>query len=78
MKMLSRCLLVACLLATSGCISATLVANTKATTRYDRKTKKDESVPGHPALYALLPLSIPLDIVTLPFQPFFLMGVGGH
>ena len=68
MKRLTPFILAGCLLATSGCISAHVVnKKAKPHVEYDEKKKETVEVAGQPAYYALLPLTIPADIVASPF-----------
>jgi hypothetical protein len=72
MKLLSTILLVFALFGGSGCISGTLVkqkAKDHTTWHWNEQTSEHhaETVPGQPAYYALLPLTIPADIVASPF-----------
>ena len=64
-----RVLLLLCLLMTSSCMTAKVLDkagyyNERATT----EPNKEETVRRSPGYYALLPLSIPADIATSPFQ----------
>ena len=68
MKSLFQNLLILFLLASSGCMTAKVVEKAKPEQRWNSETKERETQPGHPGYYALLPLSIPADIVTSPFQ----------
>jgi hypothetical protein len=68
MKLFAPLFLTLCLLTTSGCISAHVVNNmAKAHVEYDDKKKESVDVAAQPAYYALLPLTIPADIVASPF-----------
>jgi len=67
--------LAATMVATSGCISTHVVKHkAKAHTEYDPATDVHNSVEGQPGFYALLPLTLPADIATYPFQLIFFGG----
>jgi hypothetical protein len=53
----------------TGCATNYVTDKAKPQTQYDEKQKKDVVLAkGQPAYYALLPVSIPVDIVTFPVQ----------
>lgn len=57
------------LFATSGCISSYVVQRkAKPHLDYDPAEQKTKEVPGKPAYYTLLPLTIAADAATCPFQ----------
>jgi hypothetical protein len=68
MKSVKRLLLQSCLLGFTGC-APTLVV-TKATESRGWHEKEGEMVQGpvHWEYYCLLPLTVPWDMATLPFQ----------
>jgi len=68
MKSLIAGLLSASLFLNTGCMTHAVVEKARPTQKLNPKTKNEEIIPGHSGYYALLPLSIPADIVTLPFQ----------
>ena len=60
------------LLAASGCVSTHLVNDkAKAHWEHDPEADVDRQVPGQPAYYALLPLTVVADLATGPFQMIF-------
>jgi hypothetical protein len=78
MKALTVLLLAGSLLMT-GCISATMV-NHKAKPFHEWDKERNEMVdtPGQPAYYALLPVTVPLDIVLSPFMlPIYIQYLSG-
>ena len=53
----------------SGCISTHLVRDkAQAHVEYDQEDEQLKEVNGKPGYYALLPLTVAGDVVTLPFQ----------
>src|SRR5512142_1630005 len=65
----SSVLLALVLLATSGCMSASLITGKAMThNETDPETQQDKQVQGQPAYYALLPLTVAGDVATSPFQ----------
>jgi hypothetical protein len=53
----------------SGCATNYVVAwKARPHFEFDKQQQQDVHVAGHPAYYALLPLSVPFDIVTSPIQ----------
>ncbi len=82
MKSLLSFLLIAALSTSTGCITATAVEKAEPKQRRNTETKEVETIPGHPCYYALLPLSIPADIATSPFQliglMFYAFTMQGH
>ena len=68
MKSLSMCSLLIFLLFGSGCMTAKVVEKAKPAEQWNSETKETETKPGQPGYYAILPLSIPADIATSPFQ----------
>ncbi len=68
MKTLSRFLLLALLLLGSGCFPLTQMVKERAEddTRRNKKTQEWEEIPGNPAYYALLPLTVPADMALTP------------
>lgn len=68
MNSLLKCLLIASLCANSGCITGQVLREAQPKEKYNSETKRTETIPGHDAYYALLPLSIPADIATSPLQ----------
>jgi hypothetical protein len=68
MKFLLTCLFLALLFTSTGCITSTAIDKAKPEPRWNPETKKTEPLPEQPGYYALLPLTIPADVVTSPFQ----------
>ena|ERR1700744_5681640 len=61
--------LVLCTLLSASCATNYVTDKAKPQTQYDEKQKQDVVIKkGHPAFYALLPLSVPVDVVTFPVQ----------
>jgi hypothetical protein len=57
------------LLLTGGCATHyTVEWKAKPHVEWDETTQQNVDVPGKPAYYALLPLTVPFDIVTAPIQ----------
>ena len=58
----------------SGCITAHCVQE-KAMSHetFDVETREDKFVPGRPGYYALLPLTVAVDLATAPFQLVYFM-----
>lgn len=57
------------LLLTSGCATQyTVEWKAKPHVEWDEATRQNLDVPGKPAYYALLPLTVPFDIATAPVQ----------
>ena len=62
---------------TTGCATHTITEfRIKRHHADDERTNVSVQVPGNPAYYALLPLSIPFDLATGPFQLAYLFLVG--
>ena len=62
-----RCLLLAATSASLvGCVTGSTIARAKGYTYQDEKGEEVELKPA-PALYALVPLTVPADIVIFPF-----------
>jgi hypothetical protein len=75
MNRISPFLVAVAMVATSGCISTHMVKNkAQPHAEYDPTTERHRLVDGQPGYYALLPLSIPADIATYPFQLIFFAG----
>src|SRR5438105_1273054 len=69
MKHLAELLLAGYMVFTSGCATNYVVEwKAKPHRKFDKQTEHDVEVAGHPAYYVLLPVTIPLDIVTAPVQ----------
>ena len=69
------CLLFGCLIACGGCASNYVVEwKAKTHTEWDKVQEHNIDVPGQPAYYALLPISVPFDIVTSPIQLIVLLS----
>ena len=68
MKAVRSLLLLALLLAMSGCMTYSTVQRAKG--EHNVVTGHSPTEP-HPGYYALLPLAVPADIATSPFQLFF-------
>jgi len=74
MKWFSQLLLAGWLVFTSGCATNYVVAwKAKPHREFDKTKGHDVEVAGRPAYYALLPLTIPFDIVTSPVQFCYLL-----
>ena len=57
------------LLFTSGCATNHVVEwKAKSHVEWDKATEQNIEVAGKPAYYALLPLTVPFDVVTSPIQ----------
>ena len=78
MRSLCNCLLLACLLTGSGCLTSKVVEKAKDQQQWDSETKEQETVPGHPTYYALVPLTVLVDIPTLPFIFLYSVIFPGH
>jgi C4-dicarboxylate transporter len=76
MKVPRLVLLVLLLVITNGCFTTHYVVEWKAKrhVEFDEKNSENVEVPGRPIYYALLPLTIPVDIVTAPIQFGILMA----
>ena len=62
-------LLAGCWGVTSGCFTNHVVVwKAKPHREFDPAQKRDVEVAGQPGYYALVPLTVPLDIVTSPIQ----------
>ena len=58
-----------CLLLTSGCATNHIVEwKAKSHVEWDKANGQNMEVAGKPAYYALLPLTVPFDVVTAPIQ----------
>ena len=58
-----------CLLITSGCATNYVVEwKAKPHVEWDQASEQNLEVAGKPAYYALLPLTVPFDVVTSPIQ----------
>jgi len=75
MKTIQFFLLLAILLGASGCISYTAVGKAKGRPNaslfqdvFDESNRTAPKSDPHPSYYALLPITVPLDAATLPFQ----------
>lgn len=78
MKPLLNCLLMTFVFTSSGCITSKVVEKAKDQERWNPEIKKSEKVPGHPGYYALVPLTIPMDIPLLPFVFVYSLAFPGH
>lgn len=68
-------LLFGCLIACGGCASNYVVEwKARTHTEWDKVQEHNVEVPGQPAYYALLPISVPFDIVTSPIQLIVLLS----
>jgi hypothetical protein len=57
------------LLLTSGCATNHVVEwKAKSHVEWDKASEQNVEVAGEPAYYALLPLTVPFDVVTSPIQ----------
>jgi hypothetical protein len=70
MKTIGTLLLVAILISSNGCVTYCTVQNAKGVPTGATEPKPVKPEP-HPAYYLLLPLTIPIDIVTSPIQGVF-------
>jgi uncharacterized protein YceK len=68
----------ALLVGSSGCITMVTADHAKAKTHEDDKGNVIVDKKSQPAYYALMPLTVPADIVTLPFQAVYLYIVLGR
>lgn len=57
----------------AGCVTGTTITRAKGYTYKDEKGQQVEVKPA-PALYALVPLTVPADIVIYPFWCFWGWG----
>ena len=71
-------LLIGCSVACSGCLTSKVVEKAKDQQQWNAETKEQETVPGHAAYYALMPLTVPVDIPTLPFVFIYSIAFPGH
>ena len=71
-------LLLGCSIACSGCLTSKVVEKAKDQQQWNAETKEQETVAGHPAYYALVPLTVPVDIPTLPFIFIYSIAFPGH
>lgn len=69
-------LILICLLSLCGCVTQNVCDAAKADQRHDDKLDKDVG-PVHWGYYCLLPLSVPVDVVTSPFQLIWFEGMKG-
>ena len=53
-------LLIGCSVACSGCLTSKVVEKAKDQQQWNAETKEQETVPGHAAYYALMPLTVPV------------------
>jgi hypothetical protein len=60
------------LVALNGCMTETVVDHAKGIDMHDQSVGKPNA-----AYYALVPLTVPADIVTSPFQLIFVMIFSG-
>jgi hypothetical protein len=72
MKSYTIFLLIALLVGSNGCMTASSIRHAKAQTHQDDKGAVIVDKKSHPAYYALLPLTVPLDIATCPFQALWI------
>lgn len=69
MRRLSLLFVGGCLLLTSGCATNHVVEwKAKSHVEWDKASEQNVEVAGEPAYYALLPLTVPFDVVTSPIQ----------
>jgi hypothetical protein len=69
MKRYITLLVAGLLVLASGCASNYVVEwKAKPHVEFDQNERQNTQVAGHPAYYALLPLSVPVDIATSPIQ----------
>lgn len=83
MKLIGSLFLFFLLVGSNGCMTSNAINHAQGHPEndwwgaFDRAKDKDQAMDStpHPACYALLPLSIPADIITLPFQAGYLLYV---
>ena len=64
-----------CLVLANGCASYHVVEQkAKSHVEWEEANKRNVEVAGRPAYYALLPLTIPFDVVTSPVQLVILLS----
>jgi hypothetical protein len=68
MKSIPVYLLLALSFLCNGCMTSSVMDQARPVQRWNSDAQKEETMPGQSSYYALLPLSIPADIVTSPFQ----------
>jgi hypothetical protein len=64
-------ILIAFVITSNGCITRTVIRNAKGVDKYGWPTGETNGV-----YYALIPLTVPADMVTSPFQLFYIC-IGG-
>jgi hypothetical protein len=80
MKIIGSLLLVTFLISSNGCMTNAAIKNATGTTAGGYTNDKGEFIhydKPNPAYYALLPLTIPADIVTAPFQLIAVLWIDG-
>ena len=78
MRSLFLSFLIGCSVACSGCLTSKVVERAKDQQQWNADTKEQDTVPGRPAYYALVPLTVPVDIPTLPFIFIYSIAFPGH
>jgi hypothetical protein len=70
---------IACSLAFPACATQSVVNMAQGNPAGASRTQPNyQSAPPNPAFYALVPLTLPFDLVTLPFQFIFVNSQGGQ
>lgn len=71
LKSIGSILLIALLVSSDGCMTNTTIEHARGTTSGGYENENGEFIhydKPNPAYYGLLPLTVPADIVTSPFQ----------
>jgi hypothetical protein len=73
-RIIGSLFLLALLVSSDGCMTNAAINHARGTSSRDYRSGSDESIhydihsQPHPAYYALVPLTVPADIATSPFQ----------
>jgi uncharacterized protein YceK len=77
-QIMASVVVVALFVSSNGCMTMATADHAKAKTHEDDKGNVVVDKKSQPAYYALMPLTVPADIVTLPFQAVYLYIVLGR